>query len=85
MLAALQSPQPPPTEAILTALLNEITTVPDHFILVLDDYHVIDAQPVSTRRPSPFCSSTCRPRCTWSSPPVRIRIYPWPGCAPAAN
>ena len=42
----LQSPQPPPTEAILTALLNDITTIPDHFVLVLDDYHVIDAKPV---------------------------------------
>ena len=27
---------------------------------------------------SPFCSSTCRHRCTWSSPPVRIHICPWP-------
>jgi LuxR family maltose regulon positive regulatory protein len=44
--AVLQSPQPPPTEAILTALLNEITTIPDNFIFVLDDYHVIDSQPV---------------------------------------
>src|SRR5437588_8682530 len=26
VLAALQSPQPPPTQSILTALLNEITT-----------------------------------------------------------
>ena len=46
MLGALQSPQPPPTESILTTLLNEITTVPDNFVLVLDDYHVIDAKPV---------------------------------------
>ena len=46
MLAALQSPQPPPSEVILTTLLNEITTLPDHFILVLDDYHVIDSKPV---------------------------------------
>ena len=46
MLGVLQSPQPPPTESILTALLNEITTVPDDFVLVLDDYHVIDAKPV---------------------------------------
>ena len=46
VLAALQSPQPPPTESILTALLNEITTIPDNFILVLDDYHVIDSKPV---------------------------------------
>src|SRR3989440_12138512 len=46
VLGVLQSPQPPPTEAILTALLNEITTLPDNFVLVLDDYHVIDARPV---------------------------------------
>ena len=46
VLGVLQSPQPPPTEAILTALLNEITTIPDNFVLVLDDYHVIDAKPV---------------------------------------
>src|SRR6184192_3505358 len=46
VLGALQSPQPPPTEAILMALLNEITTLPDNFVLVLDDYHAIDAKPV---------------------------------------
>src|SRR5512136_975982 len=45
-LAVLQSPQPPSTESILTTLLNDITTVPDNFVLVLDDYHVIDAKPV---------------------------------------
>ena len=42
----IQSPQPPTTESILTTLLNEITTLPDSFILVLDDYHVIDSKPV---------------------------------------
>ena len=31
VLSALQSSQPPPTEPILTALLNEITTLPDQF------------------------------------------------------
>src|SRR5207237_1106683 len=46
VLGVLQSPQPPPPEAILTALLNEITTLPDNFVLVLDDYHVIDAKPI---------------------------------------
>src|SRR3990172_3294997 len=46
VLAILQSPQPPPTESILTNLLNDITTISDSFILVLDDYHVIDSQPV---------------------------------------
>ena len=49
VLGVLQSPQPthqPPTASILTALLNEITTIPDNFVLVLDDYHVIDAKPI---------------------------------------
>jgi len=46
VLGMLQSPQPPPTEAILTALLNDITTGLDKFILVLDDYHVIDSKPI---------------------------------------
>jgi len=46
VLGALQSPQPPPIESILTALLNVIATVPDNFTLVLDDYHVMDAKPV---------------------------------------
>jgi LuxR family transcriptional regulator, maltose regulon positive regulatory protein len=46
VLGVLQSPQPPPTESILTALLNDIDTVPDDFVLVLDDYHVIDGSAV---------------------------------------
>jgi len=46
VLRALQSPQPPPTESILTSLLNEITTVTGNFVLVLDDYHVIEAQAI---------------------------------------
>ena len=45
-LSVLQSPQPPSTETILTALLNDITTISDSFILMLDDYHVIDSKPV---------------------------------------
>ena len=45
-LSALQSPQPPPTEAILTALINEIAAIPDRIVLVLDDYHLIEAQPI---------------------------------------
>src|SRR5687768_8947469 len=46
VLGVLQSPQPPPIETILTALLNDIATIPDNFVLVLDDYHVIDARPI---------------------------------------
>ncbi len=41
-----QPPQDPAGRtALLTALLNEITTIPADFVLVLDDYHVIDAAP----------------------------------------
>ena len=43
---ALQSPQPPSPESILTALLNDLTTARDQFVLVLDDYHVLEAQVV---------------------------------------
>jgi LuxR family maltose regulon positive regulatory protein len=46
VLGALQSHQPPSIESILTALLNEITTISDNFVLVLDDYHIIDSKPV---------------------------------------
>ena len=46
VLGVLQSPQPPPTESILTTLINEITTIPDNFIFILDDYHIIDSKPV---------------------------------------
>ena len=46
-MAALQSPQPPPIEAVLTALINEIAAISPLFVLVLDDYHLlIEAQPI---------------------------------------
>src|SRR5437660_8227248 len=40
VLGVLQSPQPAPNEAMLTVLLNELTTIQDQFVVVLDDYHV---------------------------------------------
>lgn len=46
VLGMLQSSQPPPTETMLTALLNEITTLPYGLVLVLDDYHLVDSEPV---------------------------------------
>jgi LuxR family maltose regulon positive regulatory protein len=45
-LELLRSPQPSPIESILTTLLNEINNIPDSFIFVLDDYHVIDDKSV---------------------------------------
>ena len=46
LLAPLQSPQPPPAETILAALVNELAAVPNDFVLVLDDYQVIGAQSI---------------------------------------
>ncbi len=45
-LGMLQSPQPPPSDAILTSLINELAEITDNFILVLDDYHLIESQPI---------------------------------------
>ena len=46
LLAVLQSPEPLQIETILTTLLNEISIIPEHFVLILDDFHSIDSQPV---------------------------------------
>jgi LuxR family transcriptional regulator, maltose regulon positive regulatory protein len=46
VLVALQSPQPAPPESTLTALLNEIAAMRTDVVLVLDDYHVLDARQV---------------------------------------
>jgi len=45
-LTMLQSPQPPPIESILINLINDVTRAPKDFALVLDDYHLVDAQPI---------------------------------------
>ena len=45
-IAQLQSPQPPPLEIILTAVINRMAILPGEMVLVFDDYHVITAQPI---------------------------------------
>jgi LuxR family maltose regulon positive regulatory protein len=45
-LALLQSPQGPPLRSVLTILLNELAAIPNDFVLVLDDYHVIENQSI---------------------------------------
>ncbi len=45
-LSLLQGPQPPPIETILATLLNELGAVPGDIVLVLNDYHVVDAPDV---------------------------------------
>jgi LuxR family maltose regulon positive regulatory protein len=53
-LAMLQSPQPPPTVAVLTSLLNDIAALSSNdralkgrsFALVLDDYHLVKSRQI---------------------------------------
>jgi LuxR family maltose regulon positive regulatory protein len=45
-LSLLREPQPPPLQTVLATLLNELAAVPNDLVLVLDDYHVIDAHDV---------------------------------------
>ena len=44
--AMLQLPQSPPSEVMLTTLVNEIAAVSQPFLLILDDYHVIHTPPI---------------------------------------
>ncbi|MFZ6029614.1 MAG: LuxR C-terminal-related transcriptional regulator [Chloroflexota bacterium] len=46
LVAALQTPQPPPAKCLLIDLSNEIAGLPDKLILVLDDYHLLDSPSV---------------------------------------
>lgn len=48
VLRTLQASQQstPPLETLLTILLNDIATIPENFVLVLDDYHIVDTQPI---------------------------------------
>jgi LuxR family maltose regulon positive regulatory protein len=42
----LTQSQLPPLELLLTNLLNELTTISEDFIMVLDDYHLIESKPI---------------------------------------
>jgi LuxR family transcriptional regulator, maltose regulon positive regulatory protein len=44
----LGPPAPPSFEGLVSALINELAAQPDQVVLVLDDYHLIEAQPVHT-------------------------------------
>ncbi len=47
-LALLREPQPLPIESVLTTLLNSLAVLPTDTLLVLDDYHVIEATSIHT-------------------------------------
>jgi LuxR family transcriptional regulator, maltose regulon positive regulatory protein len=42
-LNSLQSPDPPPSEWLLTTIINSISSYDSDFVLVLDDYHNIES------------------------------------------
>ena len=44
--AMLQAPQPVQPEPLLTSLINDIAATTTPFVLVLDDYHLINALPI---------------------------------------
>ncbi len=45
-VALLEAPLPPPIREVLTTLLNDLTTLENDVVLILDDYHVIDSREV---------------------------------------
>jgi LuxR family maltose regulon positive regulatory protein len=45
-LALLAAAQPPPIEAILAPLLNDLGAAPNEVVLVLDDYHVVQTRDI---------------------------------------
>jgi LuxR family transcriptional regulator, maltose regulon positive regulatory protein len=46
-LSLLREPEPPPPQAVLATLLNELTALPRDLVLVLEDLHVIDAPDIT--------------------------------------
>ena len=45
-ISLLQAPQPPPIATVVATVVNELGTLPHDVVLVLDDYHAVDAPEV---------------------------------------
>src|SRR5215207_247163 len=45
-LASLRSPEMPPVEAVVASLINELADLSREIVIVFDDYHLIDSEPV---------------------------------------
>ena len=45
-VSLLREPQPPPIQSVLATLVNDLGAVSDQVVLVLDDYHLIEAQDI---------------------------------------
>lgn len=46
LIDALEAAQPTQLDLLVTALINQIAELTEPFVLVLDDYHVLDSKPV---------------------------------------
>lgn len=46
ILETIQTTRPPAAQTLATWLINDLATIPDRFVLVLDDYHLVSAQPI---------------------------------------
>ena len=66
--------QPPPTESVLTTLLNDHRDYPGQF-RADSSTTTTPSMPNRSTLPSRFCSRTCQRRCTWSLQHVRIHSY----------
>jgi len=92
-LGALQMPQPLSLDALLTVLANDLAAVPDPFLLVLDDYHLIEAPQI--HRAVSFLLEHMPPQMhlaisTRADPPLalsrlrgrdaRLSMWCWRGC-----
>ena len=83
VLAALAIPPAAGHRGAPDALLNEIAAIPDDFILVLDDYHMIDARPVDDALA--FLLEHQPPQMHLVIATREDPHLPWPAYAPAAN
>ena len=91
--ALLRSPEPASLEALVTVVVNQPVTEPEEVVLVLDDYHLVEAPAVhhsreilpARRTPSSRPSGSHQPRawpaCSTPSRPCG-RGCRWPRTAP---
>ena len=46
--AALQAPEPTPLQSVVTAVINDLASLLNPLVLILDDYHLIEAESIHT-------------------------------------
>ena len=83
VMPALQSQGTVNEKAVLTLLLNDIADIPDDFILVLDDYHVIESQEID--HALGFMLDHLPPHMHLSFPAALIHHYPCHVYAPVGS